>query len=153
MNDPIRRLAYGILTLFLVLAVATTWTQAVVGPDYRDDPRNVRLMAFRIGRERGVIVTRDGTVVAVSEPAPDEPRAFRRVYPEGEVYAHLVGYVSVLFDAAGLEAARGRDLVSNRGNTISGVLGVLFGDDPRPRGLLLTVDDTLQRAARDALGD
>ena len=33
MNDPLRRTAWTILAGFLVLAVATTWIQAVAGPD------------------------------------------------------------------------------------------------------------------------
>jgi len=153
MNDPIRRLGYGIVALFLVLAVAATYTQAIAGPRYRDDPRNVRLASFRTGRERGPIVTADGTSVAVSVRDPNDPRSFRRSYPEGDLYAHVVGYTSVLFGTDGLEQSRARDLVSNRGSTISGVLNVLFGGDPRPRGLRLTIDGALQRAAAAALGN
>ncbi len=153
MNDPIRRLAYGILTIFAVLAVVATYTQAVAGPEYRDDPRNVRLAAFRTGRERGAIVTADGTVVAVSQPDPDDPRSFRRSYPHRDLYGHVVGYTSVLFSSTGLEKERARDLVSNRGSTISGVLDVVFGRDIGPRGLRLTIEHELQAAAAEALGD
>jgi len=152
-NRPIRRTAYGIVAMFALLAILATYTQAIAGPGYRDDPRNVRLAAFRTGRERGVIVTADGVLVARSLPDPTNPRAFLRSYPEGDHYAHVVGFTSVLFGSRGLERTRARDLVSNRGATISGVLNVLFGGDPRPRGLQLTIDDRLQRAAIAALGN
>lgn len=153
MNDPLRRTAWTILAGFLVLALATTWIQAVVGPDYRDDPRNPRLVASRVGRERGAIVSSDAVVAARSDPNPDASQTFVRSYPRGADYAHTVGFVSVLFGARGLERERADDLVSNRDATISGVLNALMGGDPRSRGLRLTIDDTLQKVALNALGD
>jgi penicillin-binding protein A len=152
MNEPLRRTAWAILAGFLVLAVATTWLQGVAGPDYRDDPRNPRLVASRVGRERGAIVTAESVVVAQSDPSQSD-QTFERTYPKGDAYSHIVGFVSVLFGARGLEQARASDLVSNRDATISGVLNVLMGGDPRPRGLRLTIDDDLQAVARKALGD
>jgi penicillin-binding protein A len=151
-NEPLRRTAWAILAGFLVLAVATTWVQGVAGPDYRDDPRNPRLVASRVGRERGAIVTAESVVVAQSDPA-ETGQTFERSYPTNEEYAHTVGFVSVLFGARGLEQERAGDLVSNRDATISGVLNVLMGGDPRPRGLRLTIRDDLQTVAREALGD
>lgn len=151
MNDPLRRTAWTILGGFLILALATTWIQGVAGPDYRDDPRNPRLVASRVGRERGAIVSADTVVAAQSDPSPGG-QTFVRSYPTGESYAHTVGFVSVLFGARGLELERADELVSNRDATISGVLNVLMGGDPRPRGLRLTIDDDLQRVAEEALG-
>ena len=152
MNDPLRRTAWTILGGFLMLALATTWIQAVVGPDYRDDPRNPRLVTYRVGRERGVIVSADTVVSAQSDPL-ESGQTFVRNYPTGENYAHTVGFVSVLFGARGLERVRADDLVSNRDTTISGVLNALMGGDPRPRGLRLTIDDELQAVAKAALGN
>ena len=150
MNDPLRRTAWTILAGFLVLAFAATWIQGVVGPEYRDDPRNPRLVASRVGRERGVIVSADSVVAAQSDPAPGG-QTFERTYPSDEAYAHTVGFVSVLFGARGLEREHANDLVSNRDATISGVLNVLMGGDPRPRGLRLPIDAELQPVARQAL--
>lgn len=153
MNRPLRRTAFVILAVFAVLAVSATYLQAFAGPRYRDDPKNLRLVAWRTGRERGAIVTSDGVVVARSDTDPDDPRVFRREYPEGDLYAQVVGYNSVLFGTRGLETTRSEDLVSNRGSTISGVLNALLGGDPRPRGLRLTIDHELQQAAAEALGE
>ena len=77
-----------------------TYQQLIVGPDYRDDPRNARLLAGRAGRERGTIITADGVVVATSEADPDDPRVFRRIYPEDGLYAHVVGYATQLFGSS-----------------------------------------------------
>lgn len=152
MNRSLRTAAYALLGAFVVLMVSVTYIQAVKGPDYRDDPRNPRYVASLTGRERGPIVTSDGTLVAVSEPSTDDPTLFVRSYPEGEAYAHVVGYTSVLFGSTGIEAARSDDLVSDRDATISGVLNGLLGGDTRPRGVRLAIDDALQQAAIEALG-
>ena len=151
MNTPVRRIVWALLAGFVALILATTWIQAVAGPGYRDDPRNPRLSAWRVGRERGAIITDDAVVVGRSDPSPVDTQTFTRVYPTVERYAHTVGYVSVLFGSRGLERTRERDLVSHRDSTISGVLNAILGGDPRPRGLRLTFDDELQQIAATAL--
>ncbi|GBE25352.1 penicillin-binding protein A [bacterium BMS3Bbin02] len=152
MNPPIRHLALLMFLSFLLLVAATTYQQLIAGPDYRDDPRNLRVATTRIGRERGTIITRDGAVVAESIQDENDPTVFQRSYPYGELYAHIVGYDSLLFGTTGLEATRSDDLTSYRDATISGVLSALFGDDLRPKGLRLTIDNNLQQIASDALG-
>jgi penicillin-binding protein A len=153
MNRSLRTAAYALLGAFLVLVGAVVWIQVVKGPEYRDDPRNPRLVAWRTGRERGPIVTADDVLLAESTPAQEDAQLFHRIYPKEDLYAHTVGYTSVLFGSTGIESARADDLVSDRDATISGVLNGLLGGDPRPRGLRLTIDDALQTAAAEALGD
>ena len=106
MNTPVRRIVWALLAGFLALILATTWIQAVAGPGYRDDPRNPRLSAWRVGRERGAIITDDAVVIGHSDPNPEDPQTFTRVYPTIDRYAHTVGYVSVLFGSRGLERTR-----------------------------------------------
>ncbi len=153
MNRPIRVLASAVFALFAVLVGAVTYHQVIVGPDYRDDPRNVRVATSQNGRERGTIITADGVVVAESIADPADPLSFRRTYPEGSLYSQTIGYTTLLFGSHGLESTRADDLVSYRDATISGVLSALFGGDVRPRGLRLTVEHDLQTVAREALGD
>jgi peptidoglycan glycosyltransferase len=152
-NHPIRVLSAGVFAIFVVLIGAVTYQQLIVGPEYRDDPRNVRVATGRTGRERGTIITADGVVVAVSEADPDDPLSFRRSYPQGALYGHTVGYTTLLFGSQGLESSHGGDLVSNRDATISGVLSALLGGDVRPKGLRLSIEHELQAVAREALGD
>lgn len=153
MNRPIRILAAGVFTVFVVLVAAVTYHQVIVGPEYRDDPRNVRVATGRTGRERGTIITADGVVVAESQADPDDPLSFRRVYPEGSLYGHTVGYATLLFASQGIESSHSGQLVSNRDATISGVISALLGGDVRPKGLRLTIEHRLQTVAREALGD
>lgn len=153
MNRPIRFLASASFSLFAVLVAAVTYHQVIVGPDYRDDPRNVRVATSQTGRERGIIITADGVAVAESVADPSDPLVFRRTYPEAALYSHTVGYTTLLFGSQGIEATHSSDLVSDRDATISGVLSAVFGGDVRPRGLRLTLEHELQTVARDALGD
>ena len=153
MNGPIRRVALALFAMFGVLLSAVTYFQVIAGPDYRDDPRNLRVVAGRAGRERGTIITSDGVVVARSVPNPEDARVFRRDYPEGSLYAHAVGYATLLFGDVALEEKRAATLVSDRESTISGVIEALFGADLRPEGVTLTIDHRLQSAAAAALGD
>lgn len=153
MNGPIRTVAVAMFAAFTLLVGSVTYIQLIRGPDYRDDPRNARLVTGLAGRERGTIISSDGAVLAQSLPNPEDPRFYTRVYPEGTAYAHTVGYATAIYGSRGIESGRSSDLVSDRDSTISGVLNAIVGGDLRPRGLRLTIRDDLQRAAIDALGD
>jgi len=153
MNGPIRHLAGVIFVAFAVLVGAVTYLQVIRGPDYRDDPRNLRVATGRAGKERGTIITADGVLVARSIADPNDPQLFARAYPEGESYAHVVGYATLIFGASGIEQTRSAALVSNRDATISGVLNAILGGDIRPQGLRLSLVHDLQQSAVAALGD
>lgn len=151
MNGPMRRMATIVFLAFGALLGALTWFQVIGAEGYRSDPRNVRTALNISGKERGLIVTGDGTVLAESIPNPDDPQAFLRVYPEGSTFAHVAGYTSRLVGSSGLEEAYRDELRSRRDLTISDVIAALFGRDLRPENLLVTLDAELQRAAVAAL--
>lgn len=147
MNRPTRRLALAIFIAFGVLLGYVTWYQVLGVDRYRNDPRNARTALSESGKERGLIVTRDGLVLARSDPDPDEPTSFVRSYPEGAVFAPVVGYTSLLAGNAGLERAFADELRSRRDFTISDLITATFGGDLRPRSLQITIDPTLQKLA------
>ena len=105
MNGPVRRLSIGLFAGFFALLLAVTWIQVIHADVLKADPRNSRPALSERGKERGLIVTIDGTVVAQSVPDPEDPRSFIRQYPEGEPFAHVVGYNSFLVGSSGLENA------------------------------------------------
>lgn len=152
MNRPTRRLAAAVLIGFAMLGLMTTWVQVVAADTYRLDPRNARFNLTQIGKERGLIVSADGVVLAQSDPDPDTTGSFVRSYPTGPVFANVVGYSSLLFGEQGLERAYSSDLRSRRDLTISDLLSVILGRDLRPLSLQLTLNDSLQRVAYQALG-
>jgi len=151
MNGPIRRVAIGIFFSLSLLLAGVTWYQVVRADELRDDPRNPRPALAERGKERGLIVTEDGTVLARSVEDPTT-RSFVREYPEGEAFSHLVGYSSFLVGSTGLEDAYASVLRSRRDLTISDLVAALLGQDLRPRSIEATVDADLQRAAFEILG-
>jgi peptidoglycan glycosyltransferase len=151
-NGPTRRLATAILISFGLLGLVATWVQVVAADTYRLDPRNARFSLAQSGKERGLIVSADGVVLARSDPDPDTTGAYLRVYPEGAPFAHVVGYSSLLFGQQGLELAYSSELRSRRDLTISDLISVIMGRDLRPLNLQLTIDAELQKLAHQALG-
>ncbi len=151
MNRPTRRLATAIFLAFGVLLGFVTWYQVLAVDRYRNDPRNARTALSESGKERGVIVTRDGVVLAESFPDPDEPTAYLRSYPEGPAYAPVVGYTSLLAGSAGLERTFTDELRSRRDFTISDLIAAALGGDLRPRSLQVTIDPALQTTAYSLL--
>ncbi len=152
MNGPIRRLAIGMFGAMGALLLAVTWFQVVRADDLKTDPLNPRPALTERGKERGLIVTIDGTIVARSVEDAGS-RDYIREYPEGEAFAHAVGYSSFLVGDSALEAAYSSQLRSRRDLTISDIVAVILGRDLRPENLEITIDTGLQLAAFEALGD
>jgi peptidoglycan glycosyltransferase len=74
-----------------------------------------------------------------------------RAYPEGILYAHLVGY-SAEAGRRGLEESRYAALRLRDDNSITEwLLGLGGGAGRQPNDVILTILDPLQRAARDAI--
>lgn len=153
MNGPIRRVAIGVFACMALLLLGVTWYQVVRADELRADPRNPRPALSEQGKERGLIVTVDGTVVARSVEDPEDPRSFVRQYPEGGAFAHLVGYSSFLIGNYALEDTYNSELRSRRDLTISDMVAAILGQDLRPESIEITADTELQRAAIDALGE
>lgn len=153
MNGPIRRIAVGVFVSMAILLAGVTWYQVVRANELRADPRNPRPALAERGKERGLIVTTDGTVLARSVEDPGDPRSFVREYPEGGAFAHLVGYSSFLIGNDGLEAAYSGDLRSRRDLTISDLIAAILGRDLRPHSIEVSTDPELQRRALELLGE
>jgi peptidoglycan glycosyltransferase len=151
-NRPTRRLATAVLIAFGFLGLMASWVQVVAADTYRLDPRNARFNLAQTGKERGLIVSADGVILARSDPDPVTTGAYVRAYPEGEPFTHVVGYSSLLFGQQGLEQAYSNELRSRRDLTISDLISVILGRDLRPLNLQLTIDADLQRLAYQALG-
>ncbi|MGZ5383193.1 MAG: peptidoglycan D,D-transpeptidase FtsI family protein [Acidimicrobiia bacterium] len=152
MNQPVRRLAAILFVAFAVLVLDVTYLQVIAGPTYRDDARNPRVIASRTGKERGLILSADGQILAQSVADPDDAQRFSRIYPEAGLYAHLVGFSSLSFGDDGLELVYADELRSKRDLTVSDLLSALLGGDLRPKSIQLTINHGLQQVAAAALG-
>lgn len=150
MDKPIRRLGLGLLIMFSALFLKLNHIQVVRAESLSNNPANTRKMTKDFSRDRGIIETADGVVLAQSVPVDD---AFKRLrqYPEKDLFAHLTGYFSFTYGAEGLERTYNDDL-AGRTARISNVRDLL-ADRTRTGNLKITATKRLQQVAKDALGN
>ena len=92
MNTPVRRIAIAVMAMILLLMANLTYVQVVKAGDYRDDPRNKRVLLAEYSRQRGQISA--GGKVLASSVETDDRLQYLRQYPDGPVYAPVTGYYS-----------------------------------------------------------
>ncbi|SDR95043.1 cell elongation-specific peptidoglycan D,D-transpeptidase [Paraoerskovia marina] len=152
MNVPIRRVATIALLMVLALMVSTTIIQVFRAPDISADPRNKRTIYEQYGRARGPIVV-EGDSIAKSEPV-DDPYQYQREYTDGELYAPVTGFYSLVNGSTGIEAAED-DYLSGTADDLwfTRIKDLLTGNTPQGSSVELTLNAAAQQAAWDGLGD
>jgi peptidoglycan glycosyltransferase len=149
-NTPVRRVAIAVMVMIVVLMGNLTYVQVVKAGDYRDDPRNQRVLLAEYSRKRGQI-SAGGQVLASSVETDDRLR-YQRQYPDGPVFATLTGYYSVIYSSSGIERAVDSVLNGSDDRLFARRLSDLItGRDPSGGNVVLTVDPAVQRAAFDEL--
>jgi peptidoglycan glycosyltransferase len=152
MNRQIRRLGVAMLVLFSALFVQLNVVQVLRADEYADKPQNTRAVVRDYSRPRGQIVSADGSVLARSVTVEGTDKRERQ-YPEGDLFGHITGYFSLRYNKDGVERTYNEDL-SGRGGVenVGNVVDLLLEDD-HSRDIHLTIQKSVQQAARDALGD
>ena len=153
MNRQIRRFGVAVIFLYVVLFAQLNHLQVFGAKRLADNPRNTREVFKAYSRPRGAIASADGTVLALS--VPDETATAtggrRRVYPMGELYAHVTGYFSVRYGATGVERVYNDRLAGLTPEQKFGSLADLFVDKDLSADVNLTIRNDLQTIARDEL--
>jgi peptidoglycan glycosyltransferase len=150
MTDNIRRLAGTMAVLFFVVSLGVGYWQIVAGSELSQDPRNPRLYATALSQPRGQILDRDGVVLAKSE---ERGETFRRVYA-GPLYEPWLGYATLRFGSAGIEAAYARSLIGQDPSDPLAALRRRYLNESEPPGsVVLAISTGLQQAAERALGN
>lgn len=152
MMKELRRVSLGILVLFSTLFASTTVIQVFQVDNLRVDPRNVRTLYDSYSAERGSIIV-GTTSIAESVPS-DDVYTYQRTYEGGGLYAPVTGFYSINQGLTGLEAAM-NDQLSGQSNAqfFDQVLALVTGTNARGASVRLTLNPSVQQAARDALGD
>jgi peptidoglycan glycosyltransferase len=149
-NAPLRRVAISVLVLFTLLIVNVNYIQVVRADKLRKDPSNTRVLAAEYDRERGSIVVA-GTPIAESVPT-DGRLKYLRQYPQGELYAAVTGYHSLIYNNSGMERAENDLLAGSDPRLALRRLADLFtGRDPAGGDVVLTLDPAVQEAAMAGL--
>jgi len=149
-NAPLRRVAISVLVLFTLLIINVNYIQVVRSDELRSDSSNTRVLAAEYDRERGAIVV-GGTAVAESLPT-DGRLKYLRNYPQGELYAAVTGYHSLIYNNYQLERAENDVLAGSDARLTFRRLADMFtGRDPAGGDLVLTLDPAVQEAAMAGL--
>ncbi|NEX22702.1 penicillin-binding protein 2 [Thiorhodococcus mannitoliphagus] len=154
------RVAFVLLTLLfggLLIYQATWQLTGVYRPEFISfmqlhDRRGFN-PAHRI--QRGRILDRKGEALAYTRERNGQ---VERIYPDGPIFAPVVGYTQPRFGATGMEAVASVHLNGGEPTSLDdwGELGrQIVAGDKRPKGkdLVLTLDAELQRLAIERLGD
>jgi cell division protein FtsW (lipid II flippase)/cell division protein FtsI/penicillin-binding protein 2 len=150
LSGRLRWIANAMALLLVALVVNLTYIQVVDAAALGSNPFNTRGLAQQLQQQRGSILTRDGVVLAKSVP---DKAVFRRVYPAGELAAHVVGYYSARYGRSGIEAAADQTLAGKQQfRTPQDVINAAAGIPVRGNDVVLTIDSRVQKAAQDALG-
>lgn len=150
MDKNILGLGYGVVLLFMCLIVYMVYFLAVQREEIIGNPyNNPRLDKFSGQVERGRILANDGTVLAETRTGGNGEES--RVYPLGDVFAHVTGYSAR--GKTGLESLANFYLLSSHVNLLSQGMAKLSGRKNPGDQVVTTLDAGLQQAAYNALGD
>jgi peptidoglycan glycosyltransferase len=149
-NAPLRRVAISVLVLFTLLIINVNYIQVVRSDELRNNSSNTRVLAAQYDRERGAIVVAGN---AIAESVPTDGRLkYLRQYPQGELYAAVTGYHSLIYNNSQLEHAENDVLSGSDGRLALRRLADLFtGRDPAGGDVVLTLDPAVQEAAMAGL--
>jgi peptidoglycan glycosyltransferase len=149
-NAPLRRVAVSVLVLFTLLIINVNYIQVVRSDELRNNSSNTRVLAAQYDRERGAIVVAGN---AIAESVPTDGRLkYLRQYPQGELYAAVTGYHSLIYNNSQLEHAENDVLSGSDGRLALRRLADLFtGRDPAGGDVVLTLDPAVQEAAMAGL--
>ncbi|MGY1637127.1 peptidoglycan D,D-transpeptidase FtsI family protein [Geodermatophilus sp. SYSU D00742] len=150
MNAPLRRVAISVLVLFTLLIINVNYIQVVRSDELRNESGNTRVLSEEYDRERGSIVVA-GTEIATSV-ATDDRLTYLRQYPQGELYAPVTGYYSLVYGDAQVERSMNEFLAGNDARLFARRIADLFtGRDPSGGDVVLTLDPAVQEAAMAGL--
>ncbi|WP_425061031.1 Penicillin-binding protein A [Sporomusa carbonis] len=147
----IRNAALFSIALLVILLGYVTYLQVIESNTLAFNPLNRRTAAAANKVERGQITDNQGKVLAFSELTTQ--KEYRRKYPYGAVFAHVVGYDSPKYGKAGIESVydgylSGQINPERRLGAISQLFKSAAGNN-----VMLTIDARLQETAYRALGN
>ena len=155
MNRPLRKVAVACLLLFGLLLINVNYVQVVKAGQYRDDPRNSRVLLRTYERERGpiAVIEPGGKRTAVAESTKtDGPLQFLRSYPGGAAYAPVSGFYSFIYGRTGIERSENRVLAGDDDRlAFTRLSDLVTGREVQGGSIVLTINPAAQKAAYDAL--
>jgi penicillin-binding protein A len=139
------------LVLFAVLIGFTSRWTVFEAASLEDQALNKRPLLEQQQVPRGLILARDGDVLARSNPqGQGKRRIYERSYPEGELFAHPVGYSYIERQETGLEKSR-NDALTGDLDEFGTIFRELQSQEREGDDVVSTLDPDGQRVAYEAL--
>jgi penicillin-binding protein A len=151
MNGRITNL-FGLVVLLFTLLIGFTSYWTVFNADKLQANRaNKRPLLEQQRIRRGLIVARDGTVLARNRATGSgSSRFYSRLYPDGTLFAHPMGYSFVSRGDVGLERKYDDDL-TGKTNEFKTILDQLRGKQREGNDIVTALDPGAQKVASNAL--
>ncbi|NLP44316.1 MAG: penicillin-binding protein 2 [Peptococcaceae bacterium] len=144
----VRRVALIMVFSFVFLSLGLVYWQVVKADTMLDHPANRRAVFLQERITRGTIFDRNGVVLAQTKVIEDRKV---RVYPQREMFQPLLGYATVKYGSAGLEAAKAETLLGFNDISFIHRLQNVFELDRQGNDIVLTLDYGLQKVAYEGL--
>jgi penicillin-binding protein A len=152
MNRQIGRLFGVVVLLFVVLVAATSWTTVFGAEGLDKNSKNRRNLIRDAKVPRGLILARNGTVLARSHRrGTPRNRYYTRTYPTGSLFSHAIGYSFIQFGQSGLEKSRD-DALAGKEEEFQSILSEIESHAREGNDVVTTLDPAAQRTATQALG-
>jgi peptidoglycan glycosyltransferase len=153
MDRQIRTLAFALLALFVILFAQANYIQVFAADRLANNPANVRLLLEEFGTNRGEILARDEQTVLARSRATTGKFKYLRIYPQGQLYAHITGFHAVLLGRTDLESSMNSWLSGREAQLLpQNLVDEILGRDKRGATVVTTIDPALQKLAKQTLG-
>jgi penicillin-binding protein A len=149
-NTRIRNLFGLVVLLFTVLIGFTSYWSVFDADQLEANSANKRPLLEEQQIRRGLIRAADGSVLARNRGVGNSPRFYERVYPQGALFGHPVGYSFVERGRVALEREY-NDELTGKHDEFETIFDELRGKEREGDDLITTLDPSAQRTAIDAL--
>jgi penicillin-binding protein A len=154
LNVQLRRVFYLIAASFVALILTLAYWQVYAREEISNSPQNSLQAERNMEAPRGLILARDGeTVLADSiRQESEEGFVYDREYPGGEAFSNIIGYSSIIYGQAGVEARLNSELTgSGDPQTLDELINQSTGGPRAGNNVELTIDSELQELAYEEL--
>lgn len=138
------------MILFLALMGYLVYFNVVRAKTVVNNPHNERQDNFAEQVVRGAITDRNGNVLAETQWAEDGSEY--RVYPYGDIFAHVVGYSNPELGKTGLESVENFHLLTSNAFFLEKLKNEFQDQKDMGDTVVTTLDANLQQAAYNAMG-
>ncbi|MFN2526337.1 MAG: peptidoglycan D,D-transpeptidase FtsI family protein [Actinomycetota bacterium] len=153
MERQIRRVGIGLVIALIAVFAQLNYLQIFAAKRIAANPANIRRLIQEYSVKRGEIITADGETVAESKATGGRFK-YQRIYPGGDLYAHTVGFYSLVYGSEGIERSFNDQLLGeSRVLSMQDIEDRFLGGGSDGDDVVLTIDSVLQQAAKEALGE